>query len=188
MFAAHRVTVDAPYALVSVRLTHLLNRGVLHGVSEAAFDGGLSTTARVGPRGATWGLSRLVRVRTLPPVRRAESTTIGLRWEAAGLTGDLFPVLDAELTLTPDGPTRTRVELVGSYRPPLGRAGRTLDRAVMGRVAEATIRSFLEQAAAELTDPTLQVQADHGPTRPGRLRPIRTREETARRPRGDRSG
>jgi hypothetical protein len=163
VFAAHRITIDAPYAVVSARLTHLLNWGVLRGVSQIAFDGGLESTARVGPLGATWGLSRLVRVRTLPPVRQPDRTTIGLRWEAAGVTGDLFPVLDAELTLTPDGQTRTRLELVGSYRPPLGRAGMTLDRAIMGRVAAATISSFLEQAGAVLADPSPQAQADHTP-------------------------
>jgi hypothetical protein len=163
VFAVHRVTIDAPYAVVSARLTHLLNWSVLHGLSQVAFDGGLETTARVGPLGTAWGLSRLVRVRTLPPVWHKESTTIGLRWEAAGIAGELFPVLDAELTLAADGRARTSLELVGSYRPPLGRAGIALDRAIMGRVAAATISSFLEQAAVVLTDPTPQEEAGPSP-------------------------
>jgi hypothetical protein len=153
MFAAYRITIDAPYRVVTDRLTHLMNWGVLHGVSEAAYEGGLETILRVGPFGATRGLSRLVRVHSLQPVTGDGDTTVALRWEATGVTGDLFPVLDAQLTLTPDGEDRCHLELVGSYRPPLGPAGVALDRAIMGRVAEATIRTLLEKAAAVLANP-----------------------------------
>jgi hypothetical protein len=160
MFAAHEVTIDASYQVVSGRLTHLLNWGALHAVSEAAYEGGLESTLRVGPFGGVRGLSRLVRVRTLEPVRRPERMTVSLRWEATGVTGELFPVLDAELILTPAGEDRSRLELVGTYRPPLGRAGVVLDRVIMGRVAEATIRSLLEQTAFELATPEPERQAD----------------------------
>jgi hypothetical protein len=66
------------------------------------------------------------------------------------VTGELFPVLDAQLTLSSGGQDRSRLELVGSYRPPLGRLGEVIDRAIMAQVAEATIRSLLERAAAAL--------------------------------------
>lgn len=79
--------------------------------------------------------------------------TVSLRWEATGASGELFPVLDADLVLSAEGHDRSRLELVGSYRPPLGRAGAVLDRAVMNRVAAATIRSLLEEAAAAIVDP-----------------------------------
>ncbi len=42
--------------------------------------------------------------------------------------------------------------LAGSYRPPLGSLGEVLDRAILHRVAAATIRSFLAQVAAQLAD------------------------------------
>ena len=45
---------------------------------------------------------------------------LALRWEATGAGGRLFPVLDADLTLAPDG-EGTVLPLAGSYRPPLGR-------------------------------------------------------------------
>jgi hypothetical protein len=101
-------------------------------------------------------------VSTLEPIRRDETTSIALRWEATGVTGELFPALDAQLTLSSGGKNRSRLKLVGSYRPPLGRLGELLDRAVMAQVAEATIRSLLERAAAALT-------AAHPPpdTKPG---------------------
>jgi hypothetical protein len=169
MFAARDVVIDAPYHVVTARLPHFLSGGALDGVSEAAYERGLETTLRVGPFGATRGLSRLVRVRSLDPVSHDGKTTISLRWEATGMMGDLFPVLDAELTLTPDGKERSRLELVGSYRPPLGRAGAALDWAIMVHVAEATIRSFLERAAAAIANPA-ESQAHPNPALYWRLR------------------
>ena len=176
MFAAHDVTIDAPYHEVSGRLTHLLNRDGLHAVSEAAYEGGLEFTLRVGPFGEVRGLSRLVRVRTLRPIHRDDRMTVSLRWEATGPTGELFPVLDAELVLTPASEDRSRLELVGSYRPPLGRAGMVLDRVIMGRVADATIRSLLEQTAAELQSPEPDSPPQTGSARS--WRPLAIPEET----------
>jgi hypothetical protein len=146
----HAVTIDASYEEVSGRLAHLLNWRVMHGLSEVAFEGGLETSARVGPFGGVPGLSKLVRVRTLEPVRLQGRTLIGLRWEATGVSGELFPVLDAELILTEVDALSSSLELVGSYRPPLGRVGLVLDKVVMERIAEATIRSLVERIAEVL--------------------------------------
>ncbi len=51
------------------------------------------------------------------------------------------------------GDEATRLALAGSYRPPLGRLGGGLDRAVMHRVAAATMRSLLQGAAEALASP-----------------------------------
>jgi hypothetical protein len=163
MFAAHEVTVEARFNVAAARLVHLTNCGSLRGVSEAAYEGGLETVVRVGPFGDTPGLSKLVRVRVLHPVRHGTTMTAPLRWEATGVAGDLFPVLDADLILMPDGDDRSRLRLIGSYRPPFGRAGAVLDRAIMSRVAAATIRSLLERTAVVLADPAPNPQpgTDH---------------------------
>jgi hypothetical protein len=87
---------------------------------------------------------------------------VALRWEATGPTGVLFPVLDADLTLTPaqrssttpDSPPGTRLRLLYSYRPPLGRLRAAIDTAVLSRVATATIRSLLDDLAGLLADTT----------------------------------
>jgi polyketide cyclase/dehydrase/lipid transport protein len=173
MFAAHHVTIDAPYEVVSARLSHLMNWGVLHGVSEEAYEGGLETLLRVGPFGITRGLSKLVRVRALEPIRRADKTTVSLRWEATGVTGELFPVLDADLVLAPEGEHGSRVELTGTYRPPFGRAGVALDRTIMRRVAEATIRSLVDRVVATLADPAAESSTDTSP----QWRPLPNLEE-----------
>jgi hypothetical protein len=168
MFAVHEVAVDAQYDRAVARLIHLVNRGTLYGVSQVAYEGGLESLVRVGPFGDAPALSKLVRVRVLEPVRHGETMTAPLRWEATGAAGDLFPVLDADLVLTRDGDEGSRLRLIGSYRPPLGRAGAVLDKAIMGRIAAATIRSLLNSIALMLTEvvPSPQPGTDTGWWRP----------------------
>ena len=48
-------------------------------------------------------------------------------------------------------PTTTYSRLRGSYEPPLGALGQHVDRLLMHRVAEATIRSFMLRLAESLT-------------------------------------
>jgi len=99
------------------------------------------------------GLSKLVRVQVLPAVQRGAVIVLALRWEATGAGGRLFPVLDANITLLPDGEQAALLGLEGVYRPPAGAAGAWLDRAVLHRFADATIRSFLHRIADAISDP-----------------------------------
>jgi hypothetical protein len=79
--------------------------------------------------------------------------SVGLRWEAAGAAGSLFPVLDATITISPAGRSTARLALAGCYRPPLGHLGAALDTAVLHRVATATISSLLRSVAEAITHP-----------------------------------
>lgn len=98
-------------------------------------------------------LSKLVRVRFREPVRRHAVTVLTLRWEATGATGRIFPVLDADITLTPDGEDATLLGLEGVYGPPGGALGAGLDRVILHRIATATVRSFLTRIADAITNP-----------------------------------
>ena len=53
----------------------------------------------------------------------------------------------------PEGLEKTRMTLNGCYRSPLGRLGSGLDRAVLHRVAAATIRALLRGIADTLAEP-----------------------------------
>jgi hypothetical protein len=79
--------------------------------------------------------------------------TVGMRWEATGATGALFPVLSANISISPSWDQTARLTLAGSYRPPLGRLGAGLDRAVMHQLVAATMRSLLRNVAAAFTSP-----------------------------------
>jgi hypothetical protein len=150
MFVSEERALDLSFDGASSRLTRLVNGGGLRGVSESAYLGGAERLMRVGPLGDAPGVSRLVRVRTVEPVHRDGMMTVGLRWEAEGVTGGLFPVLDADIRLSADGDESVRVALTGSYRPPLGALGTGLDRLLLRTVATATIRALLARIAAAL--------------------------------------
>jgi hypothetical protein len=165
MFAAEEVIVGAGFEAAAARLVHLVNQKALHAPSEAAYEGGLAAVLRVGPYGGRRGLSKLVRVRLLEPARRGVTLTIGVRWEATGLAGDLFPVLDADLMLAAEGTGRARLALTGCYRAPLGRAGAALDRLMMHHLAEATFRSLLDGVADAIADPVPQQHPQADPVR-----------------------
>lgn len=164
MFAAEEVTLEAEFDVATARLTQLINRGALQAPSEAAYEEGVTSLLRVGPFGDARGLSKLVRVSLMEPIRRGVTISAPLRWEATGAAGDLFPVLDADLTLTRHGTSQVRLGLTGSYRPPFGRAGAALDRVIMHRIATATIQSLLGSVADAIADPAAQQQPRAGTT------------------------
>ena len=150
MFVADEMQMQVSAVTATARLASLVGGGSLIGASRAAWDEGI---ARVGPAGPVPGLSKLVQVQFLPAVQRGVVTVLALRWEATGVGGRLFPVLDANITLLPDGEQATLLGLEGVYRPPAGPTGAWLDRAILHRVAAATIRSFLHRLANAITDP-----------------------------------
>ena len=76
-------------------------------------------------------------------------TLLPIRWKAASQAG-LFPALDGQLEIAPVGKTRTQVGLSASYEPPLGVLGKVADRALMHRIAEITIKDFLDRIADRL--------------------------------------
>ena len=150
MFVAHELVLDVGLRAAQAGLANLARGPGLSGSSQAAYDSGLAGLSRVGPVGDVPGASKLVRVRLLDPVYCGESMRLGLRWEAVGVTGALFPALDADISLTPAGAHRTRLALAGVYRPPLGRFGAGLDRVILNQVATATIRALLQKVSRML--------------------------------------
>ena len=147
MFASHEVRLSVGFARARARLAMLGNGSWLSGPSAKAYAEGLDGLIRVGPFGAVLGASKLVRVQMLDPVPRDDTMVLPLRWEATGAAGRLFPVLDANLVLTPSGAEHSTLTLTGAYRPPLGSVGAVLDRALLNRAAAATIRSLVSQVA-----------------------------------------
>jgi hypothetical protein len=149
MFIGDEMCLGISFAIARERLMRLGESSALFGASDDAYG-----TARVGVA----GVSKLVRVQARELSWANLSVGMALRWEASGPGGGLFPVLDADLTLTPapapvpgHGPG-SLLTLAGVYRPPLGPLGEVLDRAILNRVATATVRGFLARVAAQLAD------------------------------------
>ena len=163
MFVADELVLDVGVRAAQARLVNLAHRGGLNGASRAAYQDELSAAIRVGPFGDVAGTCKLARVRFLDPVCRGDVMTLVLRWEATGVTSALFPVLDADISLTPAGQQGTRLALAGSYRAPLGGLGAGLDKAILNRVATASIRALLRNVADTLASPGTTAARQAGP-------------------------
>jgi len=162
MFVGDEVQLDVGFAVARERLSQLAAGGVLVGSSQDAYHREISGLDRAGlDRVGVAGLSKLVRVQFRELALTDRSAGLAIRWEAAGPAGALFPVLDADIRLAPAGAHATVLTMAGTYRPPLGAVGRALDRALLHRVASATIRNFIAQVAARITGPFTPPGTDH---------------------------
>jgi hypothetical protein len=153
MFLTEHLQLPLPFEVTAARLVNLVERGAINRVSQQAYDDQIEALVRVGPLGAVPGASKLVQVRFVPPVYQGGTMTVGLRWEATGPTGGLFPVLDANVVVTEAGEQAARIELTGSYRPPLAGMGAGLDKVILRKVAQASARALLRDIAGHLTEP-----------------------------------
>jgi len=152
MFVSDEMRIPVSAAAAATRLAALTAGGSLAGLSHAAWGDG------IGRVGAVPGISELVLVQFREPVRRGPVTVLTLRWQAADTRGALFPVLDADITLSSDGDHATLIGLDGVYRPPARTGGPTPHEAApheaaLQRAATATIRSLLNQIADAITRP-----------------------------------
>jgi hypothetical protein len=164
MFVGHEITLRVPYADARGGLLRLTHGGWLSDASEDAYAEGLAGLVKVGPFGDVPGASKLVRVLLLEPVERDDSLTLSLRWEATGVMGRLFPVLDANIVLTRVDENESQLALAGAYRP-FAAVGGGLDRVLLNRVASATARSLLGRIADTIAPARVAV-TDPGPAMP----------------------
>ena len=78
------------------------------------------------------------------PVHLPTVTWLPLRWDPAGADG-LLPRLEATIELGALGQDRTQLAISARYRPPAAAAGHGLDLGLAQRLAEATVKDFLDQ-------------------------------------------
>ncbi len=144
MFA--RYFVELPISTVEVeRALSRDPRLWLPRLAEPANHRGDVLLAEVG-FGEAVRIKRTVLIELGQPVRSASKTVFPLRWVASG-RGGLFPALDADLEVAPLGSDRTQLAMSARYVPPFGTLGHVIDRAVLSRVAEATLKDFLDRVA-----------------------------------------
>jgi hypothetical protein len=114
-------------------------------------------------------LSKVVRVSLGAPTRLGETTLLPMSWEATGPTG-FFPVMDGDLEIAPLGERRTQLAMSARYRPPFGALGRVADRALLHRVAEATVKEFVDRVADVLIEVACSSNGSSGQERSGKRR------------------
>lgn len=142
-------TVEVPTDRASIERQLCNGTSSLLPLARAATGDGQGQIIRVGPRVHGHPLGVPVTVLLAPCWARDGKAAIPIRWEAASF-GSLFPVLDGTLLLSTIDESRCRLSLEASYRVPLDRLGVLLDRALLHRVAETTVHSFLHRLSQGL--------------------------------------
>ena len=144
MFVADEVGVPLGVEAAQARLLTYLSIDGLQDSSEDAFEVGRDLLLRAG----VGAFSKQMLVQLLRPYQHDGVLVVPVRWVATGATGAMFPQLDGNLELASAGEDRSALRLNGAYRPPLAAVGGGLDRLLLHRVADATIRRFLQDVAA----------------------------------------
>ena len=103
--------------------------------------------------GHDFRIGRTVELDVGPPIRLSTKTLIPLGWRSTG-AASLFPAMEADLEIAPLGDHRCQLALNGRYRPPMRSLGRVLDRALLSRVAEATVKDFLDHVRDRILQET----------------------------------
>ena len=150
MLVCDFVQIDRPFAAVCDELVAAAP-GWLGESLVAAYEEGEQLSLRVFSAIGPIRLSKRVWAELGEPTVRPDRVTQPLCWRAAGATG-LFPAMEADLEFTPMGTAMTSISFMGRYVPPLGPLGREVDRMLLHRVAEASVRALLARVAARLAE------------------------------------
>lgn len=145
MFVHYYTQVPLPISEVEKRIDRVKNR--LADMAGVAYREGERLRARVGPFADGFAKEVDVEVGVAEIHRTGIAYRINWRATAAGI---LFPKLEAELLLAHVGRDATRLGIEGTYEPPLGALGKTADRVLLGRFADATVRNWLDRLATAL--------------------------------------
>jgi hypothetical protein len=148
MFVYYFVTIGARFDRAGSRFLHAV--GSWDRCAGDAYREGEELRVRIGPGLDRQLFAKTVRLNVGTPVATESDVAIPIVWEATGARV-LFPRMEGDLILAALGPDLCQLTLRGSYRPPLGPIGRAIDRTILHRVAEASVRSFVERIAAPLS-------------------------------------
>ncbi|MDP9340761.1 MAG: hypothetical protein M3Q23_01360 [Actinomycetota bacterium] len=148
MFVRAFTDLPVPFGLAEESLLRSPQTWV-PGLASDADARGERLLAEVGVGRPGRRINKQVEIDVGPSVRFPSKTVLQLSWRAVGPKG-LFPELEGDLEIAPMGPTRSQVSLSARYVPPLGAAGKLVDRALLHRVAEATVQDFVHRTAETL--------------------------------------
>ena len=160
VFITDQITLAGAFPAACTRLRQLADGRLLQRASNEAYGEGVRGLVHGGPVSnlPSRGLAGVLLGHLTVLTGHNGCARLPLRWETAGPAGQ-FPVLDADITLVPDGEQATLVGLDGVYRIPPG-AG--LDPVIVQQAAAATMRSFLGRLAGAITDPATAPSEDSG--------------------------
>jgi len=119
-------------------------------LAREADANGTELLTRVG-FGSRVRVSKEVEIRFGEPTRLGDALYLPISWRATGLS-EAFPVLEGDLEIAPLGDDRAQLAVSARYTPPLKGLGRMVDRGLLHRVAESTVKDFLDRVAERLCE------------------------------------
>lgn len=137
--------IEVPAEVVRARLEGG-RQDWLESMATRATAQGDEVRVRLGPHGTRGALAKRIAVEVGHPVTRGDASVIPLTWRATGVSA-LFPVFCGDIEVAEIGDGATVVSIWGQYDPPLGALGDALDRVGLHRIAEASVRAFLQELA-----------------------------------------
>jgi hypothetical protein len=121
------------------------------GLALDAEAGGQRLLAEVGfDVDANRRVDKEVEIEIGRPYAIPAKTMLPITWKATSAER-IFPQLEADIEIAGLGASRTQLSISARYRPPLGALGRALDRALLHRVAEATVKDFLDRVGERIS-------------------------------------
>lgn len=105
------------------------------------------------------GLGKAFRMNVGEPIHGPGDTRIPISWVSTG-PSKLFPTLDGELVVSEIGSDLTQIVFRGSYEPPLGMVGETIDRVLLHHLAEASVKRFVDALIADVSDRVVEASVD----------------------------
>ena len=149
MFLRYFVVIDRPLQEVERQFLEGPERW-LPALAVEANSNGVRMLSELGFKLAGRRIGRRVELELGAPRKTEGVTLLAIRWRAADAAG-LFPVLEGHFELARMGIATTQLGLSASYEPPFGLVGKIADRAMLHRVAEITVKDFVEQIATRLS-------------------------------------
>lgn len=156
MFLRYYCELPDAYEMVESRLLDAPEKW-LPGLATSANRRGELLLTEVGFDLGRHRVSKRAEMRFRPPLRTPGRTVLPMTWLATGPQA-LFPAFEGELEVAALGSQCTQLVISVNYRTPLGVVGHTVDRFAMHRVAEATVKDFLDR-----TGDALRVAVPAGP-------------------------
>jgi hypothetical protein len=143
VFVSDEQLLDVSFTTARARLANLTRSRALGAAADDAYSSEMIGLAQAQPVAFAPGMCRLTQVQVHELKAGGGSARLALRWQVSRPGGGLFPVLDADITLTAAGEHATNLMLAGAYRHPPGTVSAGHDRAAWHPMAAATIRAFL---------------------------------------------
>jgi hypothetical protein len=148
MFVRSHVDLDLPFEEAEASLLGA-PEAWLPGLLRDAEGRGHELLAEVGFAVDDRRIDREVEIALGKPYRSGTATRIPLTWSAT-TSRRLFPRLEGDIEVAALGPSRSQLSMEARYRPPLALVGRALDRVLLHRVAEGTIRDLVDRVAERI--------------------------------------